>query len=308
MSDSGAFAVWGTGPDEVFAVGGGNTILRYDGSTWSEMECADGYDADLDEYAFHLDVWGSSGTDVFTVGEGPGDANVYHYDGDEWSAMETPEPWRLLAVWGSASDDVYAVGDYQFAFHFDGETWDYLDLPVIEDVEYVDVWGSGQNDVFVLCNIELGYKNDEAAILHYDGESWSEMLVDETWCAPNAIAGSGPANVFVTFQECSSDLVAHYNGEYWSSFLVHDNYDGELGELDHLGKLWVASPDLLFLFEQSVGVGVVEAGVWRYESGDWSLDFLHDDGQEDGFDARDIWGSSGDDVFMVGGKIWHYGC
>ena len=47
-------------PILIFAVGYGDTILHYDGSTWSEM--SSGGEVLL------YDIWGSSESDVFIVG------------------------------------------------------------------------------------------------------------------------------------------------------------------------------------------------------------------------------------------------
>ena len=55
-------AVWGSSGSDVFAVGGGGTILHYDGSSWSGM--SSGTSNGL------AGVWGSSGSDVFAVGGG----------------------------------------------------------------------------------------------------------------------------------------------------------------------------------------------------------------------------------------------
>jgi hypothetical protein len=52
------------------------------------------------------EIWGSSATDVFAVGE---DGVVLHYDGAAWT-LATPTRAGLLGVWGSSPGDVYAVG------------------------------------------------------------------------------------------------------------------------------------------------------------------------------------------------------
>jgi len=77
--------VWGSSRTDIFAVGGyydgisgwwdreswdGGVILHYDGDTWYEME---------NEIPEHLyGVWGSVGTDIYTVGAY---GTILHYDG-----------------------------------------------------------------------------------------------------------------------------------------------------------------------------------------------------------------------------------
>ena len=53
------------------------------------------------------DVWGTSGTDVFAVGQG---GTILHYDGTTWSEMESVAANCLHGIWGSSSTDVFAVG------------------------------------------------------------------------------------------------------------------------------------------------------------------------------------------------------
>jgi hypothetical protein len=55
---------------DVFAVGSGGTILRYDGRVWSPM--TSGTTVTLNS------VWGSSSSDIFAVGSG---GMILHYDG-----------------------------------------------------------------------------------------------------------------------------------------------------------------------------------------------------------------------------------
>ena len=64
------FGVWGSDGDDVFVVGDSGTILHYNGSSWSEMDCPTSKSL--------YGVWGSSGSDVFAVGEG---GTILHYSG-----------------------------------------------------------------------------------------------------------------------------------------------------------------------------------------------------------------------------------
>ena len=52
-------------------------------------------------------VWGSSGSDVFAVGEC---GTILHYDGSELVAMSSGTTRALYGVWGSSGSDVFAVG------------------------------------------------------------------------------------------------------------------------------------------------------------------------------------------------------
>ncbi len=54
-----------------------------------------------------LDVWGSSGSNVFAVGDS---GAILHYDGVSWSAMSSGTTNSLLGVWGSSGSDVLLGG------------------------------------------------------------------------------------------------------------------------------------------------------------------------------------------------------
>jgi photosystem II stability/assembly factor-like uncharacterized protein len=63
ISDEAPFSlngVWGRSPSEVWAVGSGGVILRYDGSSWVEERSGTGYALN--------DVWGD-GSRLWAVGE-----------------------------------------------------------------------------------------------------------------------------------------------------------------------------------------------------------------------------------------------
>jgi hypothetical protein len=89
--------VWANSPTDVFAVGtqaSSGLILHYDGHTWSPMDAPAGV-------GFN-DIWGSSGSDVYAVGNG-----IAHYDGKSWTKVS--DQWGN-AVWGSSATDVFVVG------------------------------------------------------------------------------------------------------------------------------------------------------------------------------------------------------
>jgi hypothetical protein len=64
-----------------------------------------------------LEVWGSSGSDVFAVGSF---GNTFNYDGTNWSAITSGAKWTLFGVWGSSASDVFAVGWAGDIVHYDG--------------------------------------------------------------------------------------------------------------------------------------------------------------------------------------------
>ena len=211
--------VWGTSSNDVFAVGDKGTILHYDGSSWHTVTT--GIARPLNG------VWGSSGTDVFAVGE---EGTILHYDGTNLTAMDSgyTEPWESLrAVWGSSGQDVFAVGEGRLILHYDGAGW----TSMIPDMgTYLqDVWGSGAKDVFVV--------GEYGMILHYDGTGWASMG-SFMYSSLLGIWGDGQGAVFAAGEDSA---ILHLTGaisldampDFW--FATPDSTRSALARLDGMG-------------------------------------------------------------------------
>jgi hypothetical protein len=181
--------VWGSGPDDVWAVGGASmdpaqqtVVLHWDGNTWKAVDLngltPDGLNA----------VWGSGPNDVWAVGAQERDlpqSAIVHWDGSAWSMVLCPITQPLSAVWGSGPSDVWAASRYQggsVIIHWDGSVWSVWwsetnsEATTTEDeVSFASLWGSGSADVWAVAN----YGN----ILHWDGSAWSKSPSGTAWLA-----------------------------------------------------------------------------------------------------------------------------
>ena len=95
--------VWGTGPDDVFIVGGTEAqgeVYHFDGTEWSAMAVPEGQGLLVWAYGFGPD-------DVYAVGV---NGAMVHYDGSAWTAIETGTDADLWGVWGTAADSLWIVG------------------------------------------------------------------------------------------------------------------------------------------------------------------------------------------------------
>ncbi len=215
--------VWGSSENDVYAAGfdlGGNaTMLRYDGSQWSEVP---GFEAGPSELLFLRAVWGNSASDIFAVGtsvDGPFSSTlIFHYDGNQWQRMPPPSgraASELTDVWGSSGTDVYAVGFDQGAgagviLHYDGGGW----TPALErdGLRLNSVWGTSADDVYA-----AGFRFDDdfnvfGTILHFDGDDWSDVDLPPSDVL-NQLWASSPDDVFaVGF----GGTVLHYDGSGWT--------------------------------------------------------------------------------------------
>jgi hypothetical protein len=98
LSDSSYNAVWQQSSSNIYAVGNGSTVARYNGTAWSLVNTG------LSAVPL-MGVYGFSASDVWVVGG----STTAHYNGGAWSTATNPGGvWK--AVWGFATNDVYAVG------------------------------------------------------------------------------------------------------------------------------------------------------------------------------------------------------
>ena len=215
-------------------------------------------------------VWGSSGSDVFAAGSY---GTILHYDGSSWSAMTSGTTEALKGVWGSAGSDVFAVGVDGTILHYNTIGWSQMDYSSYDDI--YSIWGSSGSDVFAV--------NSYSRILHYDGTNWSET--DSTWGTLYDIWGSSSMAVLAVG---SSGTVLQYNGSTWSST--------DAGSSNTLYGVWGSSLTDIYAVGSYGTILYYDGSTW-YTMTSGITEYLND-----------IWGSSSSDVYAVGdnGTILHY--
>lgn len=147
-------SLWGSGPDDVFAVGKQGVIVHYDGSRATLMES--GVEVDFEA------VWGSGPDDVYAVGIG---ATVLHYDGTRWRSASGGSLARLYDVWGSGPDDVFIATGVGRIHHFDGQVWTVTMLASGREMRAL--WGCSGRAVFA--------GGDDGILAFYDGVQWTAV-------------------------------------------------------------------------------------------------------------------------------------
>jgi hypothetical protein len=287
--------VWVSSANDVFVVGydgaSGELILHYNGSAWSTMSKG--------TTAWLNGVWGSSGSDVFAVGAY---GRILHYDGNAWSRSRPMGVGitTLITIRGTSNKNILAVGENGTILHYDGNAWSVMnhEWPVQPMPTHADrrgmgtlpyllgVWASSDSDAFAV--------GDFGTILHYDGKAWTPMSsgtkldIVDVW-------GSSASDVFAVGD---GGTVLHYDGKAWSPM------NG--GTSKSLSCLW--SP------RATSGTGNSGSDVFTVGKGGA---ILHYDGKAwspmssgTSTDLNMVWGSSGADVWAVGGEpvavILHY--
>ncbi|HEX6434849.1 MAG TPA: hypothetical protein VFZ87_11430, partial [Gemmatimonadales bacterium] len=275
-SVAGNCVVDGANPRPVRITGGATAEVSFaitcalvPAAQWSQMESGTSHSL--------YEVWGSSGTDVFSVGEPGGsyEAGIFHYDGQAWSEALNLEGATLYGLWGSGSTDVFAVGSSPLGtlgydgvlFHYDGTSWTAMAGPGVgtEDgavsVSFYSVWGTSGTSVFAVGESDAG--TSRAMIAHYDGTSWSDMTLPATNNRVlTDVYGTSDQDVYaVGYFEASANLrrgasfpargtalsegiLLHYDGIQWSEIVL-------TGASLAFSGVWASAPNDVF----AVGAG-----------------------------------------------------
>lgn len=171
--DGALLSVWGSAPDNVFAVGGplGNTgfeslVVHYDGSAWHRLSPGGG-----ETYWW---VSGSGPGDVWMAGE---KGRITRWDGNtnkfqEYTSGVTATLWGIMAF---SPDDVWAVGGTpeggvgpgnDIVLHWDGMAWNPVVLPGNPlGRSLYKVWGTGPDNLYVV--------GEYGTIWHKTGDTWA---------------------------------------------------------------------------------------------------------------------------------------
>lgn len=150
-----ANAVWGSGPDDIFVVGGSAAIVQWNGSYWASSPPAPaGIYSDLE------DIHGIGPGNIVAVGR---EGTVIRWDGASWSEEESGVVTNLYAVWGCAPDTCFAAGEGGEIIRWDGEKWSSMPGGGFRTI--TALWGRSGSDVWAVGP-------SLSSPLHWDGDSW----------------------------------------------------------------------------------------------------------------------------------------
>lgn len=97
------YKIWGSGPDNIYAVGENGAVLHWDGESFEEMGL--GVSQDL------VGIWGTDADNIMIVG-GRSTAELLHYDGDSWMKAPPSALPGLNGVWLRNSTVAHVVGTF----------------------------------------------------------------------------------------------------------------------------------------------------------------------------------------------------
>jgi len=303
----GLSSIWGSGPNDVWAVGAGGSVLHWDGSAWTSASVGTAQSL----YA----VWGSGPSDVWAVSSPNA---IFHTTGAangalDWSratdiadpVVDTGSRGKLVrAVWGTSPSDVWVGGDnitrkgssaqwggWRTSVADGGASWTQISKTPINAI-----WGSGPADIWVVGPSSKGIAYGGSSSAHTDGSLGDDGL--PVWTAFDtqasdvllAVWGSGPADVWTVGER---GTIRHFTtgAERWSIVPSPTTVT--------LRGLWGSGPSDVW----AVGD---EGTVLHYDGTTWSAaTAAFPPGAKP--QLFGVWGSGPSDVWAVGGGIvLHY--
>ncbi len=174
------FDVWGSHPNDIYAVGWAGEMLRYNGSSWSVLD-----DSNV-ETAYLRSISGTSPSNIITVGR----TNDLHalirwFDGLAWKQAKLNDVEELYGVWVESDASAFAVGTFGAIRRFDGAIWRKMKSPTRAPL--FCVWGTSSTDVYA--------GGVDGTLVHYDGTMWRELL-PQTNRSINSISGRSSNEVY----------------------------------------------------------------------------------------------------------------
>jgi hypothetical protein len=118
-----------------------------------------------------LSVWGTSASDVWTVGSDPDGEGptVLHYDGAEWQDLDTGTVGGLWWVFGPAGGPVYMGGDGGVILRYQDGEFTPMETPAA-DVTVFGIWGCSADDMWAVGGNANGSGSGFAWRL--EGDAW----------------------------------------------------------------------------------------------------------------------------------------
>jgi hypothetical protein len=213
---SAANAVWGSGADDVWIVGGSENALPSGDALlfhWNGTTLRNVLPNDFAYLAGEL--WGVSGTgptQVWVAGQvGGNGSGLAEWNGTSWGPVGQ-FVYPLWNVWGTDDHDLWVTEDGSLPSGFaegivshccDANGWSFTRFPTTTYI--MGIWGSGPSDVWAVGYYWASGGVPTSSILHWDGTSWA-VTYSGTGTLLSGVWGSGPGDVWVV----GTDLILHH--------------------------------------------------------------------------------------------------
>lgn len=269
-------SVWGSAPDNVYAVGGGplGTVVRFDGTQWKMQN--------VPEVPLLVWVHGTGPNDIWAVGTGGG---ALHFDGERWTKIDTGIETDLWGVFARSATDVWVVGGYvdreqPVSLHFNGTTFEAVAIPESENPlrasALFKVWGIG-NKLFAV--------GQRGLILEWTGTAWRNQPAGAEANDDFVSLWGTSENQIVAVGGRSNARIAKYDGATWHT-IAPFGYGG-------INGVYMSRPG------EALVAGVFGlAGTYNLET-----DEIIEEDTQTRFDLHAIWSDGEGRAYAVGGNF-----
>lgn len=281
-------------------------------SSWTTMNS----DVSVDLYA----VWGTSASNIYAVGE---NGTIVHYDGSGWVQQSSGTSQTLLTIWGKNPNNIYVAGRQGTLLHYNGTAWTNITTGTYYDL--VGISGTDGSPVYLVASNGDLYTIQASSV---------ELYKQKFYFVPNAIWGCNdrlhpftthPTNNFITvggnasvgiFANDTIQVIKFYpsifydiHGTSWNNVfavgttnrIVYMNgFKGTILKYNNIQSNFLYGVWTIGTKEAII----VAAGGDIYHINDNSSQKMESGTNNT---LRDIWGSSSDDLYVVGdnGTILH---
>jgi hypothetical protein len=201
-------SVWGSSPNDVYAVGDGG-VFHWDGGARWTNQVPTGHDFRAVRGADARHVWAAGAPDIrsdvgsllFSTGDG------------NWSSIAIATIPFMTNLWVQSSDDVFAVGASGTVAHLTGGAWRVESIGMAKAV-LTAAWSSSATDVYV-----VGYDAAGGIVAHSAGDgSWATTRVGASYL--EAVWGTSSSDVFAAGSygsPANGCALLHFDGSSWTS-------------------------------------------------------------------------------------------
>lgn len=150
-------AVWGSSPEDVWAVGDRGTIVHWDGVEWKKVE------SPVNDQVL-TDIYGTSANNIYAVAFSlTYQSKIIHYNGIKWIHItnQLPEPpGNLISLWIDKTGKGFVTGGWEL--EYDNGIWSRIETGTTAAV----------NKIRGLNNTDVVLVGQESIVHHHNGASW----------------------------------------------------------------------------------------------------------------------------------------
>lgn len=207
---------------------GSSIVVHWDGNSYIPYGSNEGYPG-----GFYVNaIWGTSSSDMYFVGGG---GSIVHYDGTNFTEMESGTDTQIIDIWGTdenhiwataydnSVDDTHPEGYESVTLFYDGTSWE--KLYVHSDGYWPDVTDSisggmtsvwAFEDTVYICSVSGIWAkpvNGNQGVLH------RPYLGFNSW-GFKSIRGNGYNDIFIT---TPFSQTFHFNGHSWKKIETYSD-------------------------------------------------------------------------------------